>query len=79
MRRKLFNFASLTSLLLFIAMCVMWAGSYGRGYSVGVSRSVWPSADLCVYRLLSVRLVLGHWVASWGHYGYDLTVPKGNK
>ena len=55
----------------------MWAGSYGRGYSVGVSRSVWPSADLCVYRLLSVRLVLGHWVASWGRYDYDLTVPKG--
>jgi hypothetical protein len=75
MRRKLFNLAGLTSLLLLIAMCAIWAGSYARAYVGFVSKSVWPSDDLCVHRFLSVRLVLGHWVVWWGRYDYDLTVP----
>ena len=76
MRRKLFNFATLTSLILFVAMCVMWVRSYTRAYVVGVSKSVWPSDDSCVFRCLSIRLVLGHWVVFWSRYDYDLTVPE---
>jgi hypothetical protein len=53
----------------------MWA-SYMRSYDVGVSRIVWPSADVCACRWVSVRLVLGHWVARWGHYDDDLTEPE---
>lgn len=75
MKRTVFNFVAITSLLLLCAMCAFWVRSYGRGYSVGVSRSAWPSADACVNRYVGVRLVLGHWVVSWGHSDYDLTVP----
>jgi len=48
--------------------------SYARKDAVDVSESVWPSADSCVYRHLTVRLVLGHWVTSWDRWDYDLTV-----
>src|SRR6478736_3945635 len=77
MRRKLFNLAVVASLILLTAMSVTWARSYSRAHVVGVSRSVWPSADSCVYRFLSVRLVLGHWVILWGRSDYDVSRPEG--
>ena len=76
MRRKLFNVAVVVSLVLLIAMGVIWARSSAHGYSVSVTRSDWPSADACVSRYAFVRLVLGHWVIAWGRSDYDLTVPE---
>jgi hypothetical protein len=76
MRHKLFNLAVIASLILFAAACITWVGSYTRGREVQVSRIDWPSDDACVYRYLSVRVVLGHWLITWGHSDYDLTVPE---
>jgi hypothetical protein len=77
MRRRVFKVAAVASLVLFAALCVLWARSYARGYALSVTKVVWPSADSCVVRSLTVRLVLGHWVASWGRTDYDPVEPEG--
>ena len=75
MWRKHFDLAALTSLITLIAICTLWATSYRRGYMLSVTRYVWPTADSCVMRGATIRLVLGHWVVSSFQTDYDLTVP----
>jgi hypothetical protein len=48
-RRKLFNLLSVVSLLLCVATCVLWAGSYRGGHEAS-----WHDRDHRAYRYLAV-------------------------
>jgi hypothetical protein len=76
-KRRLFNVLAAVSLGLLVVIGSLWARSYRIAHGVRVEKSVWPSADSCVFRYLSVRLVLGNWIVSWGREDYDLRRPDG--
>ena len=75
--RRLFMLCSALSLVLCVAVFVLWVRSYSLAHAVSVRRSVWPSADVCVNQYLSVRLVQGYWVVVRGRSDYDVSRPAG--
>jgi hypothetical protein len=75
--RYAFTALSLLSLLMCVAVCVLWRVSYSRVHVAGVSKEVWPERDVWRNRFIGLRMVRGHWLLGWGRNDFHLDRPEG--
>src|SRR5688500_4720222 len=75
--RKLLWLLPTLSLLLCLAVCVLWATSYRRAHVVTVTHESWPEPNVWRSRGVGLRLVQGHWLAWWGGNDFHVDRPAG--
>ena len=75
--RHLFTILSALSLLLCVAVCVLWVRSYARVHVFGLDKETWPQHQLWRRYSVNARIAQGCWLLSYERRDFDLGHPEG--